>query len=284
MMKYTPAMLLRQKQEAVQRRLPPIFRERGGPISFDSTLISPQNAENFFNFDGWEECSCFVRGLLVIWQIFFVLFKKHRFPLFPLPDAFVEDHPMDSVECLNGVWLHESAITCCAPCLERLKKIFALLSQAFLPTLRLYDWSAHRLRIVLFTESFWDAEVSTNLEIGVILRGALLTILLSGTRSVIYRLFAARGADLCLLQSLPIMKQFCDVVGGDVLEGNFFQFPSSQPAVTLGNCFYCLIAVFLHLVRPLALCSLLDLTGGGFLFLLKALRAVAVRPDVVVVH
>lgn len=54
-----------------------------------------------------------------------------------------------------------------------------------------------------------------------LLPSALLSIILSSNRAVVCHLSESRDANLGLLQSLPVVKQFCDVVNGDVLEGDF---------------------------------------------------------------
>ena len=138
-MKYTIAMLRRQKRRSVNRRLPEFLRSRRGHLTINSTLVYPQNADLLFDLDGWNECSCLLRGLMFIWRLFFELYRKRRFPQAPMPENFVQAHPMDTLECNNGVWLHETPISCCEPCLVVLKKIFAIFRNFFLPRLHLVD-------------------------------------------------------------------------------------------------------------------------------------------------
>ena len=221
-MKYSVAMLRRQKRKPVNRRLPEFLRSRRGPLALDSSCVYPENADFLFDLDGWNECSCLLRGLMFIWRLFFVLYRKRRFPAAPMPADFTAAHSMDIHESGAGVWLHEAPLYSCASCLVTLRKIFAIFTNFFLPKMHLVDWSAHRVRIVLFLESrCWDLQDAISYEVAMLMPSAVISLILSGNRAIVCQMDESEGSNRALEQAVVAATQFCDVVAGDVLEGVF---------------------------------------------------------------
>ena len=221
-MRVTKEMLRRQRGGPTNARLPTFLRVRRGPLPLNSGTLFPANSENLANLDGWEECSCMVRGLLFIWRVFYVLFWKHRYPGTALPAAFQAAHPMeDTQEHSNGIWFHETNVWSCDGCHPILKQIFSLFSEYFFPRLHLVDWSSHRVRVMLVLESQWAQDTVADYEIGMLLPSSLLSIILSGRRNVRCELDDLVGTTLALERAVPLAQRLCDVVAGDLLEGCF---------------------------------------------------------------
>ena len=221
-MRFTKEMLRRQRKGPANGRLPAFLRVRRGPLPLTAAAIFPANTESLLDLEGWDECLCIIRGLLCIWRVFYVLFWRHRHPGTPLPAAFTDAHPMeDTQECNNGFWLHETFSWSCDRCHPIMKQLFFHFANYFFPRLQLVDWSSHRVRVVLCLESQWALDTAIDYEIGVLLPGSMLSVLLSGNRSVRCELGDLSGSNLALERAVTVSQQLCDVFAGDLLDGCF---------------------------------------------------------------
>lgn len=154
-MKFSEAMLARQRTKDKSRRLPAFLSPRPGPICLDSAQIFPVNADSLFVLNDWNECSCLLRGLLFMWRLFFVLYHDRKYPGQPLSELFVDSHPMDVLRSTK-LWLHEATSWSCEGCLPTIKNIFNLFAKPLLPRPYLFEWTSSRVRVAAYLGSSWD--------------------------------------------------------------------------------------------------------------------------------
>lgn len=108
-----------------------------------------------------------------------------------------------------------------SPCVNSLLDV---LTKTFLPIRHNFEWAGNDLRFVIFSDLDVLARCPNgrrDFEVGTLLSSSLLAIIFSGNRVVICHIVEATAAELELLRTTPAMQQFCNIVGGDLLEGEF---------------------------------------------------------------
>ena len=222
-MKYTKNHSSLQRTPLYSKKLPPFLRPDTPQVSVSANNIFPRDTVFLFSGEGWNDCSCHIRGFLFLWRLFFALYHHSKNPNGPLPEQFQRGHSMDLLKFRGHTWMYAFYNFSCQDCYPVMKKLITSVTEAFLPTQHLIDFSRLEARVCIFWDTHLRAslELTRKFELGMAIPASLLSMILSGVRDITFRLKHSLGEELGSDSLRPVFQQLCDVVGGDLFEGEF---------------------------------------------------------------
>lgn len=131
-MKFNICHSARQRRLPHCRKLPSFLRSETLQLAIDGDIIFPRNAALLFVDECWDDCTCYIRGLLFLWRLFFALSWYQNFPNEPVPRKFYCENPMELIKIRGHTWIYEFYNYSC-DCYPILKNLIELVTKAFIP-------------------------------------------------------------------------------------------------------------------------------------------------------